>query len=134
MTDGVPNSLSLITIDNQNVDVLVSLLQLISIHSAYSKSPNFLSRGKEIMTLNIRIILQVALKTKDTAKQYFIRTKLYIVVIPHNFRPNTKVLSLLSETKTECKQSFSLPYFIVSKVWYGSLNPTQASSQGRQRI
>ena len=106
MTDGVPNSLSLITIDNQNVDVLVSLLQLISIHSAYSKSPNFLSRGKEIMTLNIRIILQVALKTKDTAKQYFIRTKLYIVVIPHNFRPNTKVLSLLSETKTEYKQSF----------------------------
>ena len=28
------------------------------------------------------------------------------VVISHNFRPNTKVLSLLSETKTEYKQSF----------------------------
>merc|ERR1711860_304669 len=38
------------------------------------------------------------------------------VVISHNFCPNTKVLSLLSETKTECKQSFQATIFILKFV------------------
>ena len=47
-----------------------------------------------------------------------------IVVISHHFRPNTKVLSLLSETKTEYKQSFRLPFYLCLRLGMAVLNPT----------
>ena len=51
-----------------------------------------------------------------TTEYYLKGQELRSVVISHNFCPNTKVLSLLSETKTECKQSFQATIFILKFV------------------